>query len=189
MSFDDAWAIAQNIPGWFSEEEARLLYETSKSAKARFPEGVPLNMMEVGCYAGRSTRILAEAAGELSSTLWIIDSFSHERPIPGVEPKYSVLKTLEESKAYFILMQMYVSELPYNSAPAWIDFVHIDDSHKAEDLEIDREKILSRLVQGGIACFHDYLECWPDVIKFVDSLRGPYREIGRAGGLIVMEKK
>lgn len=184
MSFEAAWDIAQNIPGWYLEEEARVLYDSACKSYT----GV--GFLEVGCYAGRSTRVIAEAAKETNSHLWIIDRFQHEHPLPGVDdPKAMVLQMLAASGCEYTLIHSSVRDLDYKDKPYFVDFVHIDDSHKYSDLEIDRQNILPRLRHRGIVCFHDYIPDWPDVVRFVDSLREEYTEINRAGGCIALEKK
>ncbi len=182
MGFTEAWEIAKNIPGWYMENEARLLYDSACQSSTG------IGFIEVGCYAGRSTRVLAEAAKQSGSILWVIDRFQH--PLPGVkDPKALVTAFLIESGCEYQIIHSTVAEMPDHAAPYLVDFIHIDDSHDAHDLGIDHIKILPRLRYGGIVCFHDYAPDFQDVVSFVNGISDEYYELGRAGECIALEKK
>lgn len=181
MGFQEVWEVARLIPGWYLEEEAHLLYSMALTADTG------LGILEVGCYAGRSTRILAEVSNQSRTCLFIIDSFNHNHPIEGVEPLKSVTRMLAEEECVYRLITSETKDVDIFTLPRF-DFVHIDDSHLKADLEIDRERILPLLRVGGYAAFHDYHPNWPDVVSFVDSLRPSWKEVARESSLIVLEK-
>jgi predicted O-methyltransferase YrrM len=182
MPFAEAWEIAKKIPGWYSEAEAHFLYVSALRASKG------LGIIEVGCYAGRSTRILAEVARETGSILWVIDNFSHPNKL--IEnPEAFVQSVLMESKCSFAISKLSVAEMPNHALPSLVDFIHIDDSHEKTDLLIDQIKIIPRLRAKGLIAFHDYAPHFEEVMGFVDSLRPDFDEIGRADACIVLEKK
>ena len=54
--FDATWDVASAIPGWLTQDQARLLFDTARE----LPSG-PL-VVEIGSHQGRSTVVLASAA-------------------------------------------------------------------------------------------------------------------------------
>lgn len=56
--FGDAFALARDVPGWLTEDQARVLYD----AAAAVPTGG--RVVEIGSHHGRSTIVLAAAANE-----------------------------------------------------------------------------------------------------------------------------
>lgn len=55
MTFEQAWERISGMDGWLSLPEAKLLWTTARST-----EGI---ILEVGCYKGRSTVLLASLTG------------------------------------------------------------------------------------------------------------------------------
>jgi len=56
--FGDAFALAREVPGWLTEDQALVLYD----AAAAVPAGG--RVLEIGSHHGRSTIVLAAAAAE-----------------------------------------------------------------------------------------------------------------------------
>ena len=56
LDFDAAWDVASTIPGWLTEEQARLLCDAARDLPA-----APL-LVEIGSHQGRSTVVLGAAA-------------------------------------------------------------------------------------------------------------------------------
>ena len=56
LDFEAAWGVASTIPGWLTEEQARLLFDAARDLPAE-----PL-LLEIGSHQGKSTVVLATAA-------------------------------------------------------------------------------------------------------------------------------
>ncbi len=62
MGFREAFALASDVPGWLTEDQARVLYD---AASAVPPGG---RIVEIGSHHGRSTILLASGAREVTVT-------------------------------------------------------------------------------------------------------------------------
>ncbi len=67
MGFREAFALAADIPGWLTEDQARVLYD----AAAAVPAGG--RIIEIGSHHGRSTILLA--SGARGVTVTAVDPF------------------------------------------------------------------------------------------------------------------
>lgn len=75
--FDSAWASVASVPGWLSEDQARMLWD----AVRRLPEGA--TVVEIGSHQGRSTVILGHAARTVGARVVAIDAFVDGRLFGG----------------------------------------------------------------------------------------------------------
>lgn len=76
--FTDIWRTAREFPGWLTEEQARLLWDTA----VRLPAGA--HIVEIGSHQARSTAILAAAVAVTHGRVTAIDPFDDALP-PGHE--------------------------------------------------------------------------------------------------------
>jgi hypothetical protein len=67
--FGTAWQVVAPIPGWLTERQARLLWE---SARALGPAAV---LLEIGSHQGRSTIVLGEAVRSTGGRVVAVDPF------------------------------------------------------------------------------------------------------------------
>jgi precorrin-6B methylase 2 len=76
-TFGACWAMADAIPGWLTRAQARLLWD----AVLRLRPGS--EVVEIGSHQGRSTVVLAAAAGCVSARVTAIDPFVEGRLFGG----------------------------------------------------------------------------------------------------------
>ena len=122
--YDTAWALASEIPGWLTEAQAALLWDTARQLSAR-----PL-VVEIGSHQGRSTIILAAAVRDTCGHVVAVDPFVDGRLFGG-----SATRTLFEENVTRAGMTSSVELLPEYSTrarPGWnrqIDYLYIDGKH------------------------------------------------------------
>lgn len=180
MTFDEAWAICDSIPGSFTHTNAKALWDAAKT--------LPSNafIAEVGVDQGRSASILL-GASQRGWIIALVDSWE---------------SVLIENKAK---VQIMLNKFPTDkhglgwiiNAPSSVGgqevkdplhLVHIDanhyDHHPAEDCEV----WLPKLVKGGLACFHDYQASFPAVTEAVDKYTKGWGFVGNFESLAIRRK-
>lgn len=75
--FDATWTVASTIPGWLTEAQARLLFDTAQELSER-----PL-IVEIGSHQGKSTVVLASAARAIGGRVVAVDPFDDCRLFGG----------------------------------------------------------------------------------------------------------
>ncbi len=75
--FAHAWAVADTIPGWLKEGQARLLFDQARRL------GPGARVLEIGSHQGRSTVVLAKALEPLGGTVICVDPFVEGRLFGG----------------------------------------------------------------------------------------------------------
>ena len=75
--FGTTWQVASEIPGWLTEDQARLLWDTAAS--------LPPNalLLEIGSHQGRSTVVLAAAGKAVGGHVVAVDPFVEGRLFGG----------------------------------------------------------------------------------------------------------
>jgi len=122
--FDRAWQFASGIPGWLTQAQGELLWDTT----AELPER-PL-LVEIGSHQGRSTCVLAAAARTREGSVVAVDPFVDGRLFGGQRTR----EKFEDNIAVADLTGT-VELLPEYSTvarPAWtrtIDYLYIDGKH------------------------------------------------------------
>jgi hypothetical protein len=142
-------------------------------------------IVEVGCYAGGTTSVLAE-----TNKVIAIDPL-----IPKYDPSDAGLDDMdgvEEALLETIKGKniIWYKEKSGDVLKWWkdeIDGVLIDGNHSEAFVLIDLGWI-PFVRKGGIIAFHDY-NFWPSVHGIVDQyVKGKYEEIGIVGDLIIFRK-
>lgn len=146
---------ALEIPGWMSEIDLLWLAEQAKSRDI---------IVEVGCYQGRSTRVLGE---NVKICVFAVDDWQGLRTIDqgwweGITPE-------DERKSLYERFIMNTHDLidkgkviPVRANHASVpelppaDMVFIDGSHDYESVKRDILTWEPRLKSGGLLCGHDY---------------------------------
>jgi predicted O-methyltransferase YrrM len=193
----------RDLEGWLEPEEAELLLGTAALAVGRCPAGEEAALVEVGSYCGKSTVLLglvvqglAPAAarvyaidpheGEVSAhhdergrvrlpPTW--ERFRRNLRAAGVEPVVAPIK----ARSYEV---------------AWgtpIALLFLDGLHDYPNVARDFAHFAGWLRPGGLVAFHDYVDDFPGVQRFVDELLradGPagFRLVRRVESLVVLEK-
>ena len=156
QGFADCWKVASVIPGHLSEAEAFVLYSLAHELSSRGP------IVEVGCFAGRSTYVLARGAfSSPQPKVFAIDNFSktRSRTFPEVvDPEAEFTEMLRSQN-----LETVVTLLKGNSSSRLLDFkertvplIFIDGDHSKEQVAIDFDLALRVALPGGFVVFHDY---------------------------------
>lgn len=172
MNIEAILNYMENVPGWFTRGEGRLLFNMATDAVMKSEYG---NIVEVGSYCGRSTTALGCAVknaqrgkvcaidpceGSVSgvSSAWSGSSqasiFKHNLAILGLD----VVVTLLQKKS---------TEVPWASP---IALLFIDGLHDEANVAADLKHFFDHVEKGGYVAFHDYGNPdYPDVKKVVDG--------------------
>ena len=89
--FDQAWKIAEGIPGWVKEGQARLLFDEARllAAGAR--------VVEIGSHQGRSSVVLAMALEPLGGRVICVDPFVEGRLFGGTPTRAKFERHIAEA--------------------------------------------------------------------------------------------
>lgn len=157
---------AAKINGWMSHQELEFL--------ARAARGLT-KILEVGCFKGRSTRVLAD---NCSGNVYALDPWNGPYRYEdgrvfltmGDEHFKEFVKNTQSCNNIIICrgtLTEYVDHLPV------MDFIFLDGDHRYEEVKSDINNSLKLLRSGGILAGHDYTHNdWPGVKKAVDELLG-----------------
>lgn len=147
--FDATWTVASAIPGWLTEAQARLLFETARD----LPHG-PL-IVEIGSHQGKSTVVLASAARSNGGRVVAVDPFVDGRLFGGASTRAKFEGNVEAAE-----LADTVELLPDYSTHArttWvrdIDYLYIDGKHDYWTLSDDL-KWARHLPPGAPILVHD----------------------------------
>lgn len=160
MTFEEVWDKSSKINGWFSEANARRLFEVAMSCESGS------EFVEIGPYYGRSSSVLGQIAMDRGDHLTCVDTFGLN---------YSaafILPNLKDAGVHRCTVMMMLSEIAAERFMRSIDLVLVDGNHRREWVEKDCNLWLPKLKVGGWALFHDYGPGWPGVMQAVDELEG-----------------
>ena len=133
------------IRGWMSENELAWLAEQATTHKS---------IVEIGCFAGRSTYSLAK---HTSGEVYVIDDFlgaDDERPLSS-EKSEALRAEFEKNLEEFIDEDKLIILDPEDFDEVAPDMVFIDGDHSYEGVSKDIKFWGPRLKLGGILCGHD----------------------------------
>lgn len=148
-AFDDVWAVADTIPGWLTRDQGRALWD----AVRRLPAGA--RVVEIGSHQGRSTVVLAAAAGGNGTKITAIDPFVEGRLFGGVRTQAKLEANLDRAgvRDAVELVVDYSTRL----RPSWrdpIDLLYIDGKHDYWTFSDDL-RWSEHLTPGGEILVHD----------------------------------
>ena len=147
--FDATWTVASTIPGWLTEAQARLLFDTAQELSER-----PL-IVEIGSHQGKSTVVLASVARSIGGRVVAVDPFVDGRLFGGASTR-----TKFEGNVAAAELGDVVELLPDYSTRArttWardIDYLYIDGKHDYWTLSDDL-KWARHLPPGAPILVHD----------------------------------
>lgn len=145
MTFEQAWAVTEQIGGFFEREEAELYWRILESLP---PHPV---VVEVGVENGRSTSIPAQFGRQphvRPLTLHCVDNFATF----GMEGMARFNANMVALEAQWILWHNASSEMWDKQIEA--DLILIDADH--DDVHGDCLTWVPKLKSGGWMLFHDY---------------------------------
>ncbi|MFB9314861.1 class I SAM-dependent methyltransferase [Nocardioides plantarum] len=147
--FERLWEVADQIPGWLTRAQGRLLYDESR----RLPVGA--TMLEIGSHQGRSTVVLGGVARTLDATVIAMDPFVDGRLFGGTPTKDKFLAHLEQAGVTEVVR--HVEDYSTQARPGWtedLDFLYIDGKHDFWTLSDDL-RWRSFLPPGATILVHD----------------------------------
>lgn len=188
-TFDEVWKVTDKIPGNFSRRSAEKLYE--------FAQMVPQYgyVVEVGVDQGRSASLLLEAQRDRMYSLYLIDAWEVGPP----DNMEKVQKLREQFGGCVNIMKLKSVEAALSPEQFGTDYclnhfdlIHIDAYHfdNIDDggPSLDCAAWMPKVKSGGVACFHDYNSCFPDVNKAVDKYCAGWEDLGDWDGLAIRRK-
>lgn len=148
-TIEDIVSEAQEIPGWMNADELAWLAGTATHM---------LRVVEVGCWQGRTSKVLANAVG---GDLVCVDNFVgdglKEFPITGddLERRWRdhLDAELELKKVSLIRAPSLVAASRFR--PGSVDMVFIDGDHVAPAPKYDMQAWEPAIRPGGVLCGHD----------------------------------
>ena len=177
--------LIQNIDGWLTDEEAKLLYKLAKNCKGK---GV---IVEIGSWKGKSTICMAKGSKAGNNVkIYAIDphvgSSEHKKKYGKVWTFDEFKKNINNAKVGDIVLPIVkTSEEAAKKFNEPIEFIFIDGAHEYELVKLDFELWFPKVINGGIIAFHDTTG-WPGPrrlvkekvykskrfkdVKFVDSI-------------------
>lgn len=141
--FEDVYGILP-VQGWLTRAEARLLWD-----EARKTEGA---ILEVGCYQGRSTVLLASLKRPVHS-VDPIEGFTTDYRPEEIEARFRQNILDRQLEAYVLFHRMRIENWPVRS----VGFAYLDGDHTR----------LGTVNQISVAC-----RCMPKVIAIHDIAEG-----------------
>jgi hypothetical protein len=174
---DSAVAAMSGIDGWFSDDDARVLFDAAIRALADHPG----HLVEVGSWHGRSTVVLAHAAAKhdpLRVKVFAIDP--HEGNVPSVcggvdrrpsswEPFLANIRRIGADRVV-VPVRSCTADLDYDAIKKPISLLFIDGLHDYVNIAADYCVLAQFVPSGGLVAFHDYSNPdFPDVARFVDE--------------------
>lgn len=149
LSFAQAWAAVQDVPGWLKEGQARILWDEASKL------GPGAKVLEIGSHQGRSTVILGEALRPQGGTVIAVDPFVEGRLFGGLSTKEKFERNIaaNDLEGVVELVQDYSTGL----RPTWdrdFDLLYIDGKHDYWTLSDDL-KWSVHLPEGGGIVIHD----------------------------------
>jgi hypothetical protein len=182
-TFDEVWKFTDTVPGSFTRLSAEKLYELGLCV----PWGG--NVAEIGVDQGRSLSVMLFATLGLSPMFYLVDSWESVL-IDNQAKVEDMIKRFEPTPNYAVLQMR--SAAAAKLVMATLDLIHID-AHHFDDIEDggpskDCELWLPKVKSGGVACFHDYHSCFPDVTTAVDKCCAGWEDLGDWDGLAIRRK-
>jgi predicted O-methyltransferase YrrM len=148
-TFEDAWAIADPIPGWLTRDQARVLWD----AASRLPAGC--RIVEIGSHQGRSTVVLGCAARGRGIRLTAVDPFVEGRLFGGEPTRGKFEKNIVAAGLADVVDL--VGEYSTRLRPRWdrrFDLLYIDGKHDYWTFTDDL-RWSEHLSPGGEILVHD----------------------------------
>lgn len=117
------------------------------------------NIVEIGTYVGGSAFIMSVGGANVDT----IDNFPggiHEQAKANVEGrKIRIINGNSPQEIPQLRNDMY-------------DMAFIDGDHHYENVKVDFEQLIPKLTPAAHVLFHDYEPRYPDIVRYVDELKG-----------------
>jgi len=168
MSEENAINRMAGIPGWFSPDEARLLYRSAYSAFLAHQA-----VVEIGSYQGRSTIVLGSAAINAGGGAKVHAIDPHEGNLSGSKQPHTweaFELNIRKARLNNVIVPIRKKSIDVQWAGGDIGLLFIDGLHSLEGVTADYKHFYRFVPVGGLIAFHDYAnKDHPDVKNFVDA--------------------
>jgi hypothetical protein len=160
VAFADVWKVARAVGGQVSEEEAKMLYQFAISVAQ------DQTIVEVGCYHGRSTIILAASGRRVVA----FDPMPIGHEVDGKKIAEEDVTILRENLVWWPNVS-WNRKNPQDAKDFRenVGLVLIDGRHVGAWPRLDYECFEPRMTKGAHVIFHGYLDA-PSVKECVDAL-------------------
>lgn len=177
---------AEEVEGWMTEEELRVLREVASALKKPF-------VVEVGSWKGRSTIALAQAIAPQGGKFFAVDTWQgtpSERTTYHAEARYRDIykqfcNNISAAAVDGVVVSCKMTSLEAANLflGGSVDMVFLDGDHSQEAVTADIEAWWPKLKKGGLMMGHDYTDQdqeqdqesggWPGVKRAVQAKFGP----------------
>jgi len=143
-----ALAIAHQIPGLYRQSEAAFLYRLARRRG---------NLVELGCWMGRTTAIMLQAAAIWGAELTTVDAFTampNQRKRATPERWRANLKDIGLIPPNLLAMTTNEAAEVYSNEQI-ISLLFIDANHTREQVSRDLANWTPRIKIGGVVALHD----------------------------------
>jgi predicted O-methyltransferase YrrM len=147
--FDAAWAKADEVSGWLTRDQGRALWE----AALRVPSGG--RILEIGSHQGRSTIVLASAAGQSDVEVVAVDPFIAGGMFGGAATRDRFTANIDA--AHVSKVVRLVTEKSTDLRPRWtepLDMLFIDGKHDYWTVRDDL-RWTDHVASGASVLIHD----------------------------------
>ena len=180
-SFRDAFAVARDVPGWLTEDQARVLYD----AAAAVPPGG--RVVEIGSHHGRST-IMLGAAVPPAARVVAVDPFPPDWRYGGPGTEQACRASLARAGvADRVELRVTTSRAAREAWVGDVDLVYVDGKHDHWSARDDL-RWAAHLRPGGSLFVHDAFSSLGVTTALLRELVGPsrLRYLGRTGSLALL---
>lgn len=147
--FEESWTCADRVPGWLTEQQGRLLWDTASSL------GPAPVLLEIGSHQGRSTIVLAGAVRASQGRVIALDPFVEGRLFGGQSTRVKFENNIREAGLRDDVEL--VADYSTHARPSWdrpLDLLYIDGKHDYWTLSDDL-RWARHLPEGGPVLVHD----------------------------------
>ena len=148
-TFEGAWRCAEEIPGWLTRDQARLLYDEATAA------GAGATLLEIGSHQGRSTVVLGTVAQQQRGQVIAVDPFVDGRLFGGPSTKQKFERHVRDAGVGSVVEL--VEDYSTRARGSWsrdFDFLYIDGKHDYWTLSDDLRWVV-HLPAGAPVLVHD----------------------------------
>jgi predicted O-methyltransferase YrrM len=157
---DAAVDVAQQIHGAFRPEECAFLYKLARRKG---------NLVELGCWMGRSTAVLVQAASIWGATVTSVDAFVTREVFQGCTADTWRGNLTRVGLKPPRLLQMTTDEAAEVFREP-ISLLFIDAGHSYEEVRADLAHWTPKVKVGGVVALHDvFYERFPGVVRAVQE--------------------
>lgn len=159
---------ALKIDGWMSPVDLTFLADVAVRSRT---------IIEVGCYKGRSTRVLAD---NCKGVVYAVDPWPELYYSNEDKAIFRIGNNVYEQFVENVKLQcknviIFRGTLDQFIYPDEVDFIFLDGDHRYEYVKKDIENALKLLKKGGVLAGHDYKYVeWPGVRQAVNERFSSY---------------